>query len=200
MNGYLDVGTIESFELEEHCEALAPTWNVEFKQISGGPFHARLDYLRSDNLLCYSERWGQRLQVEGTSPAGFFMCGVPADASLVWDGTQVGNDSLPVKHSAEAVDFSNTQDHAVLLVQPAALAACLGEEQTAALMARNHTVSCDRHAGLQLGLTIRRLIGQCMGQPTGGGLAPESRSDNPASRVATSSSVNCGDGPLRSSA
>jgi transcriptional regulator GlxA family with amidase domain len=29
---------------------------------------------------------------------------------------------------------------------------------------------------LQLGLTIRRLIGQCMGQPTGGGLAPESRS------------------------
>lgn len=176
MSGCVNVGTIESFDLEEHCEALSPTWNVEFKQLSRGPFQARLDYLQCDDVLCYSERWGQRLQVQGTSPAGFFMFGVAATPGLIWDGIQVEHDSLPVKHSAEAVDFSGSQNHAVLLVRPAALEACLGEEQTAALMARKHTVGCDRRASVRLGQTIRRLIERCAGHLSSVDMAREGRS------------------------
>ena len=52
VSGYVDVGTIESFDIDDHCEALTPTWKVQFKKLSRVPFQARLDYLQCDKVHC----------------------------------------------------------------------------------------------------------------------------------------------------
>lgn len=142
MTTVVDAGIVESFDVDQHCEAISPTWSVTFNQLSKGRFHGRLDFVNTGRLLMYRERWSQRLHVDGTSPEGFFMIGTTAAKDFVWDGDRLGARNPAVKQSATEVDFTaSASDHVVLIVPPDVLIH-LGEERALQLLSERHTLSC----------------------------------------------------------
>ena len=144
MSVNLNSGTVESDDFEQHSEALAPLWHVNFNQLSKGAFHADLRYLQTDNFLLYTEHWNRSLQVEGESPEGCLMLGANSAPKFTWDGSQLSNHQLAIKHSKEAMDFTACGHHTVILIPYQNLGTVVGEERADALLSHQHTISCDR--------------------------------------------------------
>ena len=160
------VGHIESFDVDEHAEALAPMWNVNFDQISPGAFHAELDFVRTAHLIFYRERWDSRLNVAGTSPAEYLMVGTTASANFSWHGAELGERNLAIKQSAETVDFSSCgSDHVVLLVGPGVLKEHLGEEPAEVLLRASHRIDCTPETHTAFLKTLLRLTHRCRSHP-----------------------------------
>jgi AraC family ethanolamine operon transcriptional activator len=143
MSADLNSGAIESHDFEQHSEALAPLWQVNFSQLSKGAFHADLRYLQTDSFLLYTEHWNRSLQVEGESPEGYLMLGANSAPEFIWDGSQLSHQQLAIKHSKEAMDFIASGRHTVILIPYQNLGSVVGEERADALLSHQHTISCD---------------------------------------------------------
>ena len=156
MTTVVDAGIVESFDVDQHCEAISPTWSVTFNQLSKGRFHGRLDFVNTGRLLMYRERWSQRLHVYGTSSEGCFMIGATAAKDFVWDGGRLGKRNLAVKQSGTEVDFTaSASDHAVLIVPPDVLITHLGEERALQLLRESHTLACPPNLSDKLTRIVR---------------------------------------------
>jgi len=158
MSEILNSGMIESRDFEQHSEALAPVWQVNFNQLSKGSFQADLQYLQTNSFLLYTEQWNQRLQVEGESPEGYLMLGATSAPDFIWDGSPVRHNQLAFKHSKEALDFSISGNHTVILVPHENLSAIIGEERSHALLSNEHMISSDTSISTEFSRTVRQLV------------------------------------------
>lgn len=130
MSETTEVGRIESSDVDEHAEAVAP-WNVRMTQLGSGAFRAGIHFVRTERLTVYRERWNQKLSVCGESPPGCVMVGasVPASIRIQWNGQDLDRQRIASALPASDVEFSSpgAADHVVALVRPDLLEQYLGQ-------------------------------------------------------------------------
>lgn len=112
-------GTIEATDVGPYNGMLAP-WEVRLTQLSNGGFHGRLDFARIGETVIYRERWSRRMLVDGLSPAGYFMMGMPINLSGTtnWSGEDLDAGTVACASPSSELNFTTPEgaDHLVILV------------------------------------------------------------------------------------
>jgi len=157
-------GVIEAADLDEYRDAV-DQWQVDFDQLSAGSFTPCLKYAQAGSLLFYRVHWNQRLHVNGATPAGHIMVGIPASRQthIIMDGVPLDDGFFAVKPAAADIDFSTAaiSDHIILLIPPELLERHLGEESAAALKDGHNSIHYNPVCTIELARTISRMLAGC---------------------------------------
>ena len=84
-------GRIEVHDIEELNYCVSP-WELDMRQISGGKFHALLDFVQINGMLLSRERWSQRVLASGVSPRDYLALAGPCTTrSFQWRGSEINS-------------------------------------------------------------------------------------------------------------
>jgi AraC family ethanolamine operon transcriptional activator len=126
-----------------------------------GRVRGRIDFVRTERVTVYRERWNRRLTVNGQSPAGYTTVGTTAhrSAQVNWCGSDLSEHRIAYARTAKEIDFfaSDREDHVVCMVRSEVLARYLGEaKETDALV--GHHIHCHPERGRALIRTLKSII------------------------------------------
>jgi AraC family ethanolamine operon transcriptional activator len=164
-----NAGCIETEDIDEHRQVLQP-WDLVLRQMSPGPFRARLEYAQVNGILLYREHWTRRVMGNGGTPSGYVMLGCPTSARtrIDWCGGEVHSGRLACGKSSSEVDFAvpDGSEHVALLVPEGLLQNFPGEEarEAASIRDRYH-LRCDMVLGDELVGLTERLIDAFLARP-----------------------------------
>jgi len=162
-----EVGRIDTFDVDEHFEAMSP-WVVRPTQLAQGKFRGRVDFVRSERVTIYRERWNRRVTVSGQSPAGYTMIGTARhrSAQVNWCGRDLSEHRFAYAPPAAEIDFwtADREDHVVALLRSDVLARYLGDAEASGAPVDRHMV-CHPELGRGLILTLESIIARHASQP-----------------------------------
>jgi len=136
------VGCTESTDIEEFEAFMAP-WDLELEQLSGGPFHTRVQYTKLPGILVYEANWLRAARTHGAAPEGLVMIGTNLAwrrGRNFWCGRAVG----PWRSACAGpkAEFGHTSPdrshHTVMVVDRKLLAAAIGEDAVDLVCRRKH--------------------------------------------------------------
>ncbi len=135
-------GSIESSDIDEYEEIMVP-WDIEFDQLSKGPFQAKIDYARLPGILVYEANWRQAARTRGQSPDGFVMFATSLSwqqSRNYWCGGEVGARRFAC--AGPRAEYGHTtrnfSHHTAMLVDRKLLATAIGEDATDWICRRRH--------------------------------------------------------------
>jgi len=155
-------GVLEIRRLVDQSTVAQP-WKLTLRQISPGPFHGRLEYLRVNGILLYRERWSRRVVGTGETPPGYYIFGGPLlpKTRIFWCGTTLGPTRLAFGRPSSEVEFVMPEgsDHVFLLIPEKLLSEHLGEHLTPETSGgAGKYLTCDEALGQELVRMVPRLI------------------------------------------
>jgi AraC family ethanolamine operon transcriptional activator len=159
-------GRIETHDIEEQAEVSA--LRVRFEQLSPGPFHSTMEYIRIPGLMVYRQHINQTIHVRGKGSDAHVMIGAVAtpDSRVEWNGVNIDARHLALALPSSELDFSIFADSrpVVLLARPDRLARYLGEESVADLSTARPVIDCDPKFSAWLIGASNRLIDKYLDQ------------------------------------
>ena len=161
MSQQVTSGRIEVHDIEELNYCVSP-WELDMRQISGGKFHALLNFVQINGMLLSRERWSQRVRASGVSPRDYLAVAGPCTKrSFQWRGTEI-NSQRVLGGSGTNTDFLTPvgSDHWVILVPKDLLISKLGAESASAALRRRRPIQCGSKLTRQLFTLVDRTIDQ----------------------------------------
>ena len=161
MSQQVTSGRIEVQDIEELNYCVSP-WQLDMRQISGGKFHALLDFAQINGILLSRERWSQRVRASGVSPGDYLAVAGPCTKrSFQWRGTEIDSRRV-LTGSAISTDFVTPvgADHWVILVPKDLLISKLGLESAAVGLNRRQPINCGSKLSRHLFTLVDRTIHQ----------------------------------------
>ena len=162
------VGQIQASDVDECAEAHAP-WDMRHTQLSLGKFRTSTDFVSSERVTVYRQRWNRKVMARGTSPADHVVVGTATNSSaqVNWCGSDLSRERFAWTQPSGEIDFSTSEhsDHVVALIRADVLARYAGGAEQMAEPQGLH-IDCPEQMGSNLVATIQSILTRYASQPT----------------------------------
>ena len=138
-----EFGCIEKKAIE-HATVPGPwAWDVRVNQLSSGPFHSKVQYIKSSDFMIYEQQYHRRVEARGTTSQYCAMVGtslVWRGGKFIWCGSEVNNRRFACAAPGSEIDFQtpNHSHHVVMQVKPEVLVSALGRDAASQLLGSKH--------------------------------------------------------------
>ena len=157
---FIESGLLRSSDPAEHSEIVRP-WEAEFTQLEPGSFRGRIEFVRTERVTVYRERWSTRIFVPGTSPADSWIIGTTASSRITWCGGDLSQRRCAISRPGGAFEFwaAPGSDCVVAMIHPE-----LFESFGAPDLLGNHLL-CDERDGRRLVRALSAILAKHANHP-----------------------------------
>lgn len=95
-----------AFNDSDAFNAAVQVWNLDFRQLDAGAFHAELSQLGTPDVVATSSRFNRKLKQGGTAPSGYMTFGIPGEEHTRFRrmGCDLNGSNVVIFKSGDALD------------------------------------------------------------------------------------------------
>mgnify|MGYP001820312452 CR=1 FL=1 len=125
----VEYSSLQTNDFDELGEA-ASGWDLEYCQLSSGPFEGSIEVVQIGSKQVSRERWGRKLRYQGTAPPGTFAFAVPLRQpdTASWVGMPAGRDDIVVQAPDQEAHLVSAETFNMLVF-------CIPEDEVQSIVA-----------------------------------------------------------------